>query len=57
VSKNTAMPKAKIKLVSAHAMMAHGEVDIQLNSTQLNSLLTLALDRVKWSGSCHFSVL
>jgi len=42
VSKNTGMLKAKIKLVSAHAMMAHGEVDIQLNS-----LLTLALDTVK----------
>lgn len=47
ISKNTAMPKAKIKLVSPHAMMAHREVDTHLNSTQLNSLLTLALDRVK----------
>ena len=44
VSKNTAMLKAKIKLVSAHAMMAHGVVDIQLNSTQLNpSQITLNL--------------
>lgn len=44
VSKNTVMPKAKIKLASAHAMMAHGEVDIQLNSTQQNpTQLTLIL--------------
>jgi hypothetical protein len=41
VSEHTAMPKTKIKLVSAHAMMARGGVDIQLNSNQLTLNLGL----------------